>query len=189
MNANATLLPPGIGEKLWVSSPYWFSAAVFFPWMMLRDALGLVTAAAVALVPAVVAALLARRVGRKQRLRRIEANIARGVIEAVVRYPDEAGAAPNSGWRAGCLALTDSGFRFQQLRGRSGGPVGSPLQVLHPRPLGARPLQPREAPELEQGFQAVGFTVGQRPFEVAGDPLYLRGLGLRGDVDVDDAPP
>ncbi len=63
MNAHATLLPPGISEKLWVSSRYWFSAAVFFPWTMLRDELGLGTAAAVALVPAMVATLLARGVG------------------------------------------------------------------------------------------------------------------------------
>ncbi|WP_294564983.1 hypothetical protein, partial [uncultured Arthrobacter sp.] len=146
-------------------------------------------AAAVAVVPALVSALLVRRAGRKHRLRRIDANIARGVIEAVVRYPDEAEIAPNSGWRAGCLALTDSGFLFQQLRGRTSGPVGAPLRILSPRPLGARPLRPREAPELEQGFQALGFMVGQRPFEVAGDPLYLRGLGLRGDVDADDSPP
>ncbi|TDK27966.1 hypothetical protein E2F48_02325 [Arthrobacter crusticola] len=189
MNADATLLPPGIWEKLWASSPYWFCGAVLLPWTMLRDQLGPWTAATVAVVPAMAAALLVRRAGRKRRLRRIEANIARGVIEAVVRYPDEAGIAPNSGWRAGYLALQDSGFRFQQLRGRTSGPVGAPLQILSPRPLGARPLRPREAPERGQGFQALGFAVGQCPFEVAGDPLYLRGLALRGDVDADDAPP
>ncbi len=189
MNADAALLPAGIWEKLWASTPYWFYIAFLLPWTMLRDQLGPWTAAAVAVVPALAAALVVRRLGRKHRLRRIEANLARGVIEAVVRYPDEAGVAPNSGWRAGCLALTDAGFRFQQLRGRTSGPVGAPLQILSPRPLGARPLRPREAPELEQGFQALGFTVGQRPFEVAGDPLYLRGLGLRGDVDAEDTPP
>jgi hypothetical protein len=65
--------------------------------------------------------------------------------------------------------------------------VGSPLVVPHPKLLGSRPLLPKEAPELEQGFQVLGFTVDRRDFEVAGDPEYLRGLELFGNQDSQDA--
>jgi hypothetical protein len=182
-------LPHGAWEKVWDWTTYWFYGAVLILTSVLRQSLGWWIAATAATMLAASAALMVRRIARPRRRRRIEENLARGVIEAVVRFPDEAGSSPNSGWKAGCLHLADTGFQFQQLRGRTSGPVGAPMQILHPQPLGTRPLNIKEAPELQQGFAVLGFTVGQREFEIAGDPAYLRALEIYGSPGSQSTPP
>ncbi len=166
-------------EKLSESSAYWGPAAAVLLGIILRDSLGLVGAAAVAVVVAVVVSLFIEATARKSRRRRLAANVERGVIEAVVRFTDESGNAPNSGWKEGALSLTDTGFSFQQLRGRVGRPVNAPIELPQPQSLGDRPHDFKQAPGLDRRFRTFGFFVNQREFEVAIDPSYLSDSLLR----------
>ncbi len=166
-------------ERVSDSSPYWGPGAAVVFGLALRDSLGVWGAVAVVVVVFAVASSSLDVIARRSRRRRLSTDAERGIVEAVVRFPDEADQVANYGWKEGVLRLTDTGFTFQKLQGRSGKRQGAPVELFRPRPLGPRPLHLVRVPALKGHSEALGFVVGHREFEIALHPGYLSNRHLR----------
>ncbi len=173
-------------RELWeqlADFPYWITGPAVMLVFVFRDRFGVWISLALGVVIAVAALLTLRPVARSSRQRRLAGNVRGGVIEVFLRFPDEAGHSPNNGWREGALYLTGTGFSFQRLQGLGGRPLGEPLDLMQPQPLGSRSHNPRQAAGLDPRLRAFGFLVGQRELEVVIDPGYLQYPDVRRRFD------
>lgn len=159
--------------------PYWITGSAAAIAVVLNDTLGLWGSLLLALILTTVAMLCLSPLARRSRQQRLAGNIEHGVLEASLRFTDDAGHTPNNGWREGALWWTATGFVFQQLQGPGGKPVQELVEVAHPQPLGQRPYNPKQAVGLQPGWNAFGFLTGTRDLEIVIDPAYLNDSDIR----------